>query len=72
MTESQDFQPDYYRPSITSNTANSITWSERYDAYTRALNYFGERIVKGKLDLWITRYWNDGTMFVFELNSGVW
>jgi hypothetical protein len=45
---------------------------EKYRVYEKALEYFGERVVKGKFDLWIDKFWRDGNVYVFLLNNGCW
>lgn len=36
------------------------------------MDYFGERVVRGKLDLWVQKYWRDGNMLVFWLSNRCW
>lgn len=45
---------------------------EKLNTYMKALEHFGERVVKGHFDVWIDQYWRNGNIFVFLLNTGCW
>ena len=45
---------------------------QKLGIYLKAVDYFGERVVKDTLDVWVDQFWKDGNIFIFLLNTGCW
>lgn len=57
---------------IDSTSKRQILCRQKYSIYVKALDRFGERVVKGEFNIWVDKFWKDGNVFVFLLNNGCW